>query len=145
MPGEFPFLGEYAHALDEKGRVILPARFRERLAEGAFVTREVDGCLAVRTPEEFTVRAAEMGEKWRGDPDERNVARVFFAGAHEAAPDRQGRLAIPQHLREYAGLERDVALIGAFHHIEIWDAERWKEKKQAGVEGMQTGGQPTHP
>lgn len=125
------FLGEHLHSLDAKGRVILPARFREELSE-AYVTSEVDGCLALWPPEDFRRRAQEMKERARGGPDDRNVARVFFAGAQEASPDRQGRVALPGHLREFAHLEREVVVNGAFDHVEIWDAASWRGKKAAG-------------
>ena len=74
------FFGEFQHSLDAKGRVILPAKFRDRLADGAFITSEIDGCLAVWTPEDFEVRAREMREKARGGTADRQVARAFFAG-----------------------------------------------------------------
>lgn len=125
------FLGEHNHSLDPKGRVILPARFREQLSE-SYVTSEIDGCLGLWPPEDFERRAQEMRERARGGPDDRNVARFFFAGAQDASPDRQGRVALPQHLRDFAHLEREVVVNGAFDHVEIWDARRWREKKELG-------------
>ena len=129
------FLGEHSHSLDAKGRLILPARFRDQL-EAAFVTSEVDGCLALWPPEEFEARSQEMKAKWRGTADERNVARAFFAGAQEASPDRQGRVALPQSLRDFAHLDREVAVTGAFDHVEIWDAATWRQKKRQGEDGL---------
>lgn len=129
------FVGEHWHALDAKGRIILPARFRDALAS-AFITREVDGCLGIWPREEFDQRAREMKEKARGDTADRDVARVFFAGAQEASPDRQGRVAIPPHLRQFARLERDVAVTGAWDHLEIWDAEVWRERKRSGEQRL---------
>jgi MraZ protein len=132
-----PFLGEYQHALDAKGRFILPARFRDQLGDVAYVTSENDGCLALWRPEEFDVKATEIRERARvGD---RNVQRAFFAGATEATPDRQGRVAIPQGLREFAGLERDVVVVGLFDHIEIWDAAAWRRTKEAGDQRLAAG------
>ncbi|MBV8296476.1 MAG: division/cell wall cluster transcriptional repressor MraZ, partial [Acidimicrobiia bacterium] len=96
-----PFLGEYQHALDAKGRFILPARLRDQLGEVAYVTSEEDGCLALWRPEEFEMKASEIQNRARAG--ERHVQRAFFAGAMEANPDRQGRVAIPQGLREFAG------------------------------------------
>src|SRR5687767_9824069 len=113
------FLGEHIHSLDAKGRVILPARFRYELTE-AYVTSEIDGCLALWPPDDFRRRAQEMKERARGGADDRNVARVFFAGAQEATPDRQGRVALPASLRAFANLEREVVVNGAFDHVEIW-------------------------
>src|SRR5947208_83209 len=107
------FLGEHIHSLDAKGRVILPARFRDQL-EQAYVTSETDGCLALWPPEDFERRAMEMKDRARGGADDRNVARVFFAGAQAAAPDRQGRVALPPNLRSFARLEREVVVNGAY-------------------------------
>lgn len=129
------FLGEHSHSLDAKGRVILPSRFRDEL-EKAFVTSEVDGCLALWPPEEFEKRSQEMKAKWRGTPAERNQARVFFAEAQDASPDKQGRVAIPVPLREFAHLEREVAVTGAFDHVEIWDAATWAHVKRSGEQGL---------
>ncbi len=123
------FLGEHSHSLDAKGRVILPARFRDQLG-GAYVTSEVDGCLALWPPEEFEERSQEMKAKWRGSPADRNQARAFFAGAVDASPDKQGRVVIPAPLREFAHLDREVAVTGAFDHVEIWDAATWRAYEQ---------------
>ena len=132
-----PFLGEYQHALDAKGRFILPARFREHLGDQAYVTSEEDGCLALWRPEEFDVKATEIKERARRG--ERDVERAFFAGAMEANPDRQGRVAITTGLREFAGLERDVVVVGLYDHIEIWDAASWRRTKQVGEQRLAGG------
>lgn len=130
------FLGEYQHSLDAKGRVILPARFRDQLASGAYVAKGVDGCLCVYTSEEFERVATEIREKAKQGDRQRQAARSFFAGAVEAVPDKQGRVAIPQHLRDYASLERDVVVAGVFSRIEIWDGGRWRELDRAGAESL---------
>jgi MraZ protein len=134
------FLGEYQHSLDTKGRVILPAKFREPFQEGGFLSKVLDGCLALFPPEEFEKVAAEMQEKARRGPTEREAARAFAAGTQEVTPDRQGRIAIPQNLREFAALERDVAVIGAFGRVEIWDAGRWSEANRRGEESLRESG-----
>lgn len=120
------FLGTYEHSLDPKGRVILPAKFRERLEAGAFLAKSLDGCLALFDAEEFQRVATEMQEKARRGAVERNVVRSFAAGATEATPDRQGRITIPLHLRQFAQLEGDVVVTGALGRIEIWDKDRWQ-------------------
>ena len=132
-----PFLGEYQHALDAKGRFILPARFREHLGHQAYVTTEEDGCLALWRPEEFDVKATEIRERARRG--ERDVQRAFFAGAMEASPDRQGRVAISQALRDFAGLERDVVVVGHYDHIEIWDAANGQRTKEVGEQRLAAG------
>jgi len=129
------FLGEHSHSLDAKGRLILPSRYRD-LLPSAFVTSEVDGCLALWPPEEFAERSQEMKAKWRGSPADRNQARAFFAGAVDASPDKQGRVVIPAPLREFAHLGREVAVTGAFDHVEIWDASTWQETKRRGEQGL---------
>jgi MraZ protein len=121
------FLGTYEHSLDPKGRVILPAKFRERLEPGAFLAKSLEGCLALYDAEEFEKVALNMQEQARRGAVERNAVRSFAAGAAEATPDRQGRISIPAHLRAFAGLDREVVVTGALSRIEIWDAARWRE------------------
>ena len=125
------FLGEYQHTLDAKGRVILPARFRDQLAGGAVIAK-LDGCLAVYPLEEWNDVANEVREIAKRGHAERQAARAFFAGAAEIEPDKQGRVAIPTNLREYARLERDVVVTGAFSRIEIWDSSVWRERNAEG-------------
>lgn len=133
------FLGEYQHSLDSKGRVILPAKFREPFEQGGFITKVLDGCLALYTAEEFEKVAADMQEKARRGGRERAAVRAFAAGTAEITPDRQGRIAIPPNLRTFAKLEREVAVIGAFGRIEIWNAESWAEVNRTGEENLATG------
>ncbi|MFZ4516169.1 MAG: division/cell wall cluster transcriptional repressor MraZ [Acidimicrobiia bacterium] len=125
------FLGEYQHSLDTKGRVILPSKFRDQLERGAYIAKG-DGCLFVYTSEEFESVATQMREQAKLNRTRREAARTFFAGAIEIAPDKQGRVAIPQHLREYARLDRDVTVAGVFSRIEIWDSAAWRDREQTG-------------
>src|SRR5947209_10326796 len=130
------FLGEFQHSLDAKGRVILPAKYRDQLAGGAFVTKGRGGCLSVYTAEEFERVANEIREGSKRGAKELNAARSFFGGASELNPDRQGRVALPGNLREYAGLDRDVVVVGLYSRIEIWDRTRWLELDRAGGEAL---------
>ena len=120
------FLGTFTPKLDEKGRVILPAKFREELQGGLVITRGQEHCLYVFSEKEF----AEMHERIRQAPlaskQGRDYLRVFLSGAHHETPDKQNRVTIPTALREYAGLNRDLAVIGAGARAEIWDAEAWE-------------------
>lgn len=134
------FLGEFQHSLDLKGRVILPAEFRPSLAEGAVVCAFPGGCLAVYTDEEFEKVSAEILEKLRTGEHDLDAARAFFADAREVTPDRQGRVAIPQSLRDYAVLEKDVTVTGALTRIEIWDTGRWRDRKLAGRSSLHEAG-----
>jgi MraZ protein len=133
------FLGEHQHSLDAKGRVILPARFRDQLEGGAVMAKSLDGCLAVYPTTEFNEVANRLRERRGRGALERQAARTFFAGAVEIAPDKQGRVAIPQHLRDYAALDRDVIVAGNFDHIELWDAQRFREHDRVGTASIVEG------
>jgi MraZ protein len=130
------FLGTFEHSLDAKGRVILPAKFRDALESGAFLAKSLDGCLSLYTAEEFDNVAQELQEKARRGAVERNAVRSFAAGATEATPDRQGRISIPLHLRQFAGLERDVVITGVLSRVEIWDAARWRSIDTAASQSL---------
>ncbi|HTJ76968.1 MAG TPA: division/cell wall cluster transcriptional repressor MraZ [Acidimicrobiales bacterium] len=129
------FLGEYTPTLDEKGRLTLPAKFREQL-ETAYLTSEVDQCLALWPPEEFAARARELRDQAKRDGAAHDRAAYFFAGAQEVVPDKQGRIAIPSALREFAGLQGPVVVTGFFDHVEIRASGPWQAKKARGAEGM---------
>jgi MraZ protein len=119
------FLGTFSPRLDDKGRLFLPAKFREELAGGVVVTKGQDRCLRVFPAAEF----GRITERLRDAPltakGARDYQRMFFAGAHDEVPDRQGRISVPVKLREYAGLDRDCAVVGMNTHVEIWDAAMW--------------------
>jgi MraZ protein len=121
------FLGTHEPRLDEKGRLILPAKFREELSAGLVITKGQERCLYVFPSTEFealtqTLRQAPVTAKAA-----RDYQRVMFAGAHDEIPDRQGRVTIPQGLRTYAGLEKECVVIGANTRVEIWDAQAWNK------------------
>jgi MraZ protein len=118
--------------LDDKGRVILPAKFRPYLEQGAFISKGRERCVAVYTTEEWSRVAKSVQEVAKRSNQERVAASAFFAGASDTVPDRQGRVAIPANLREYATLERDLVVVGQNTHIEIWDAPRWAARVLVG-------------
>ncbi len=120
------FLGTYTPKLDDKGRLILPAKFRDELAEGLVVTRGQDRCLYVFSANEFAAMHERLREAPITSKQGRDYLRVFLSGAHAETPDKQHRVTIPPALRQYAGLERDLAVIGAGSRAEIWDAETWQ-------------------
>ncbi len=122
------FFGRYEHSLDAKGRVILPARFRGDLGTRAYLSKHNEGCLALWTPEEFDKKLAEMELLQETGRAERNLARVWAAGSTEVEIDRQGRLAIPATMREFAQLEGDVLVMGAINRVELWDPSEWSER-----------------
>lgn len=119
------FLGTHNPKLDDKGRIILPAKFRHELAEGLVVTRGQEKCLYVFSASEF----AELHEKIRQAPvtskSARDFLRVFLSGASDETPDSQNRVTVPMALREYAGLSKDLTVIGAGNRVEIWDTTAW--------------------
>jgi MraZ protein len=119
------FLGTHSPRLDEKGRLILPAKFREQLEEGVVVTRGQERCLYVFPVAEFTRLAEQLRQAPVTSKQARDYLRVFLSGASDEAMDRQGRVTIPTALRTYAGLTRDCAVIGAGQRVEIWDAAAW--------------------
>ena len=132
------FLGTHTPRLDDKGRLIMPAKFREQLEEGVVVTRGQERCLYVFPMAEFTRLADQLRQAPVTSKQARDYLRVFLSGASDETVDRQGRMTIPQNLRTYAGLTRDCAVIGAGQRVEIWDAAAWEtylaEQEQAFAE-----------
>ena len=120
------FLGTYAPRLDEKGRIILPAKFRDELESGIVVTRGQERCLYVFSTKEFE----ELHDRIRQAPvtskQARDYLRLFLSGANAEVPDKQHRVTIPAQLRAYAGLDRDLTVIGAGNRAEIWDTAAWE-------------------
>lgn len=119
-------IGEYQHTVDLKGRVNFPAKFREDIGERFIVTKGLDQCLFVYSEPEW----ATLEEKIKSQPmsKSRNIQRFLFASACEVEADKQGRIVIPQNLREYAGIQKDVMIIGASVRAEIWDLENWNRQ-----------------
>lgn len=117
-------MGSFGHNIDVKGRMNFPTKLRELLGESFIITKGLDNCLFVYSVSEWAV----LEEKIKSLPlsKGRNLQRFFFSGASEVETDKQGRILIPQHLREYAGLEKDVMVIGASNRAEIWDKSKWE-------------------
>jgi MraZ protein len=120
------FLGTHHPRLDEKGRLFLPARYRDDLAGGLVITKGQEHCLYVFTQQEFGRRAELLQAASINAKAARDYSRMFFSSASDEVPDKQGRVTVPQDLRTYAGLQRDCAVIGANTRIEIWDAATWE-------------------
>jgi MraZ protein len=120
------FLGTYAPHLDEKGRLILPAKFREQLAPGIVLTRGQERCLYAFPTREFEDMHIRLRQAPVTSKQARDYLRVFLSGATDEVPDKQGRITIPANLRQYAGLDRELAVIGAGTRIEVWDAGAWE-------------------
>ena len=121
------FLGTHEPKLDEKGRLILPARFREDLAEGLVITKGQENCLYVFPAAEFALITERLRQAPVTQKNSRDYLRVMFAGAHDEVPDNQGRINIPVGLRSYATLEKNCVVIGANTRLEIWDSTAWSK------------------
>jgi MraZ protein len=120
------FLGTYTPRLDDKGRLFLPAKFRDELAEGLVMTKGQERCLYVFSRAEFERLTERLREAPLSAKNARDYSRVFFASANDDVPDKQGRVTVPQPLRDYAGLNRECVVIGANTRVEIWDAQAWE-------------------
>jgi MraZ protein len=119
------FLGTHTPRLDEKGRLFLPAKYRERLADGLVVTRGQERCLFIYPTDEFTKVTEQVTSAPTTSRAVRDYMRVLLSGASDEVPDKQGRFTIPANLRQYAGLDRDVTVIGAGTRLEVWDSAVW--------------------
>lgn len=123
------FIGEYQHIIDEKGRLAMPVKFRGQMAQGAVVTKGLDNCLFVFTGDEWEELAEKLANLPLTQAASRAFARLMLAGATQVVPDKQGRVNIPEYLREYAGLSGKVVVAGLYSRVEIWSQEKWQEYK----------------
>lgn len=121
------FLGTYTHKLDDKGRLTLPAKIRDQLAEGMMVTRGQDRCLAIYLPADFTGLAQRAAAASKVDEKARMFQRGLASSTEEMTPDAQGRITLSGKHREYAGLTKNCVVIGNIDHVEIWDADAWEQ------------------
>ncbi len=130
------FLGDYQHTLDAKGRVSLPAKFRAEMTGKLVVSKGLDECLYVFSAEEYARFAEGLASDNDFDPRTRRLRRFFLGGAQEVELDSAGRISLAPVLRDYAGLEKDVSVIGNGDRIEIWDAEAWKAYNREAEESI---------
>ena len=125
------FYGEYLHSIDRKGRLILPAKFREvakaNFIEKFYVTRGLDKCLFMFSEEEWRSQEAKFKSISFTKQEARTFNRIYFSGAGEVIPDRQGRILLPQYLKDFADIKRDVVIVGVSNRIEIWAKDKWQE------------------
>lgn len=121
------FLGEFRHSLDKKGRVILPAKFREALTDGIVVTRGLDNCLWIFPKAEWYQVEDGIRKLSLTKNNARKFTRFLLGGATEEELDRQGRVSLPSHLREYAGLIKEIVIIGVSNRLEVWSKENWEK------------------
>lgn len=125
------FYGEYLHSIDRKGRIILPARFREaaknNFIEKFFVTRGLDKCLFMFSEEEWRTQESKFKAISFTKQQARTFNRLYFSGAVDIVPDKQGRILLPVYLKEFSGIKRDVVIVGVSNRIEIWAKDCWEE------------------
>ena len=120
------FMSQYNHTIDAKGRVIIPAKFREKLGDSFVITKGLDGCLYGYAEAEWKSFEEKLGTLPITNRDSRQFTRFFLAGAATLEVDKQGRILLPANLREFASLEKDVVLVGVGTRIEIWSKENWE-------------------
>jgi len=124
------FYGEYLHSIDRKGRIILPAKFREvskaNFIEKFFVTRGLDKCLFMFSEEEWRAQESKFKAISFTKQEARTFNRLYFSGAIEIVPDRQGRILLPQYLKDFAEIKKDVIIVGVSNRVEIWSKEKWQ-------------------
>lgn len=131
------FFGRYEHSLDAKGRIVLPAKLRVHFDAPGFLTPHLEGCLALWTSDDFEKEVEVRLALAEGERGARNEVREWSAAVFEAEIDRQGRMAVPGHLRSYAGLEQEVLVVGMINRVELWSPTSWALKAEA------TPAQPT--
>jgi MraZ protein len=125
------FYGEYVHSIDRKGRLILPAKFREvakgNFIEKFFITRGLDKCLFMFAEEEWKTQEVKFKSISFTKQEARVFNRLYFSGAVEVLPDKQGRILIPQYLKDFAEIKRDVVIVGVSNRIEVWSKDKWED------------------
>ena len=121
------FIGEYQHAIDNKNRIIIPTKFRDKLGSEFIVTKGLDGCLYIYTLSEWAIMEEKLKKLPLTSKDARAFVRFFFSGANEVSIDKQGRALIPQNLCEYASIDKEIVSIGVSTRIEIWAKDKWDE------------------
>jgi len=121
------FLGEFNHTIDDKGRLTIPAKFRDELESGIVITRGLDGCLWAYGRSEWEALAEKIAKLPTTNPAARNFSRFVFSSAFDSIPDRQGRILLPQNLRDYAGIQNETIVIGVKNKLEIWNPAKWSE------------------
>ncbi len=131
------FMGEYNHNLDEKGRVTVPARFREELGAEFVMTKGLDQCLFIYSTDEWETLTERLRQLPFTRSDARSFVRLFFSGASQGSFDSQGRALIPANLREYADLDREAVIIGVGARIEVWAREAWERFQNVAEESYE--------
>jgi len=124
------FIGEFQHNLDSKGRMAIPAKFREELKGGAIITRGLDRCLFIFAAKEWGELAKKLTALPLAQANSRAFARLMLSGAMDVEFDTQGRVLVPDYLRKYAGLGKEIVITGLYGRLEVWDRDAWRQYKE---------------
>jgi len=129
-------IGQYEHTIDNKKRLALPAKFRGELGDKVIITRGIEGCLAVYTEAEWKIMSDKLGALTISQAEARSFTRMILAGAMEVSLDKLGRILVPDYLKEYSGLKKNVVICGLSNRLEIWDSEKWEVYKKEAEKGV---------
>lgn len=124
------FIGEFIHTIDQKRRLAIPSKFRKNLGKKAVITRGLDNCLVIYPLEEWNKMANKLENLPNGQVNARGFSRIMLSGATDVELDKLGRILVPDHLKDYAFLKKNVAILGLSNRIELWDQDKWKEYKE---------------
>jgi len=119
------FIGEYLHTIDDKKRVSIPSKFRQKIGKKAVITRGLDNCLVLYPAKEWQILAQKLGALPTSQVDARGYARLMLSGAMEVDLDSMGRILIPEYLKDYAGLNKNAKIVGLYNRVEVWSEEKW--------------------
>jgi MraZ protein len=129
-------IGQYEHTIDAKKRLALPAKFRGELGDKIIITRGVDGCLFIYTQQEWQTVSSKWSTLTISQTEARSFARMMLAGAMEVVLDKLGRILVPDYLKDYAGLKKNVVICGLSNRLEVWDLGKWETYKKAAEKGV---------
>jgi len=129
-------IGQYEHTIDAKKRLALPAKFRGELGDKIIITRGIEGCLALYTEAEWKIMSDKISTLTISQAEARSFTRMILAGAMEVSLDKLGRILVPDYLKEYAGLKKNVVVCGLSNRLEIWDSEKWENYKKEAEKGV---------
>ena len=124
------FIGEFKHSVDAKGRIAIPAKFRGKISKGAIITRGLDRCLFVFTKKDWEILAQKLISLPLAQANSRAFVRLMLSGASDVDIDSQGRILVPDYLRQYAGVKKVVKVIGVYNRMEVWDEKSWEEYRK---------------
>ena len=131
------FIGEYRHSIDEKKRLAVPSKFRKELGNGAVLTKGLDNCLVIYPAKSWKIKAEKLASLPEASREARGYARTILAGAAPAEFDRLGRIVIPEYLKEYAKIKKNVVITGLNNRLEVWSEELWNTYRQKAEESIE--------